>query len=318
MSFAEWTATSIRSSRSASSISFTKTPREPISPKGRERSRSPAVVIGTSATWTPGRRLGFGELGRPDPLRPPRKRRDRRHALERGLPLTESLRLGRDDRLGPLRLAPPAGERLRDDRLEVVEVVEVAAVEVGDLGIEVARNGEVDEEDRPAAPAAQGRFDVVPPQDVARSARRGDDDVGGRELLADAPARKRLAPEPPGQRGRPVGGAIRDEGDPRPARDEVPGRELAHLARAEEHDRSAAELAEDLLGERGAGRRDRGRTLADRGLRPRLAAGVGGRGGVVGGGERGAGAPQNPAGGGFQRPLLPQVEGGQRGGEREP
>ena len=49
MSFAEWTATSIRPSSSASSSSLTKTPREPISPKGFVRSRSPAVVIGTSA-----------------------------------------------------------------------------------------------------------------------------------------------------------------------------------------------------------------------------------------------------------------------------
>src|SRR5947208_3585378 len=56
MSLAEWTATSIRPASSASSISLTKTPRAPISPNGRVRSRSPAVVIGTSAISTPGRR----------------------------------------------------------------------------------------------------------------------------------------------------------------------------------------------------------------------------------------------------------------------
>ena len=55
-SFAEWTATSIRRSSSASSSSLTKTPREPISPNGRERSRSPVVVIGTSASSIPGAR----------------------------------------------------------------------------------------------------------------------------------------------------------------------------------------------------------------------------------------------------------------------
>src|SRR5436190_13846015 len=53
MSLAEWTATSIRPARSASSISFTKTPRAPISPNGFVRSLSPAVVIGTSAISTP-------------------------------------------------------------------------------------------------------------------------------------------------------------------------------------------------------------------------------------------------------------------------
>jgi hypothetical protein len=56
MSLAEWTATSILPARSASSSSFTNTPRLPISPNGRVRSRSPAVVIGTSAISTPGRR----------------------------------------------------------------------------------------------------------------------------------------------------------------------------------------------------------------------------------------------------------------------
>src|SRR5438477_7930832 len=53
MSFAEWTATSIRPASRASSISLTKTPREPISPNGFVRSLSPAVVIGTSAISTP-------------------------------------------------------------------------------------------------------------------------------------------------------------------------------------------------------------------------------------------------------------------------
>src|SRR5437016_1029482 len=54
MSFAEWTATSMRPSRSASSSSFTNTPRSPISPNGFVRSRSPAVVIGMRAISMPG------------------------------------------------------------------------------------------------------------------------------------------------------------------------------------------------------------------------------------------------------------------------
>ena len=54
MSFAECTATSMRPASSASSISLTKTPRAPIWPNGCLRSRSPAVVIGTNASSTPG------------------------------------------------------------------------------------------------------------------------------------------------------------------------------------------------------------------------------------------------------------------------
>src|SRR5436190_16259420 len=56
MSLAECTATSMRPSNSASCSSFTKTPREPICPNGFVLSRSPAVVMGTRAISTPGRR----------------------------------------------------------------------------------------------------------------------------------------------------------------------------------------------------------------------------------------------------------------------
>ena len=56
MSLAEWTATSMRPASNASSISLTNTPRSPISPNGRVRSRSPAVVIGTNAISMPSRR----------------------------------------------------------------------------------------------------------------------------------------------------------------------------------------------------------------------------------------------------------------------
>ncbi len=68
--------------------------------------------------------------------------------------------------------------------------------------------------------------------------------------------------------------AVRDEGDVRAARDEVPDGELADLAGADDENLAAAEVAEHLLGERGGRRRDGRRALADRCLRTRLAAGV--------------------------------------------
>ena len=229
MSFAECTATSIRSASSASSISLTKTPRSPICPNGLERSRSPAVVIGTKATSWPARRMTrrgelglrqrepgaaradadehlrlpsssanrrriasayaspspsaaacfirtvgscrslfricavtassvrrsssgsaaeLRELGGADLLGVGAQRRDRRHDVERGAPLAEALGLLDDEPLGHLGLGAPAGERLGDDRLEVVDVVEEAAVELVHRGIDVARDGDVDEEER--------------------------------------------------------------------------------------------------------------------------------------------------------------------------
>ena len=275
MSFAEWTATSIRPSSSASSISLTKTPRSPISPNGLVRSRSPAVVIGTSAISSPAAQrrgeLGLGErepsaagtdasstaadrshraatapnasapdaaprrralllvleaeqvphgvrvatpsaaaaacfmrtVGRcssllricavtdstvrrslsdraPGGSAPSRarradllgaraQRRDRRHDVERRLPGAEAVGLLGDDRLGALGLAPPAGEGLGDDRLEIVDVVEVAAVELVHGRVDVARDGEVDEEQRPALAAPARRRAPVSDEPAARS-----------------------------------------------------------------------------------------------------------------------------------------------------
>ena len=188
-----------------SSISLTKTPRAPISPNGLVRSRSPAVVIGTSAISIPGRRRreaassawtsasllprepiltsivlepeqvaddvrvhtalgacrGFlhahrrqvqelahdlgserlhraavllgqpaqprpGELAGANLFRPRAQGRDRRDDVQRGLPRTKPLGLVGNDLLRARRFRPPARETLRDDGLQVVDVVQVA------------------------------------------------------------------------------------------------------------------------------------------------------------------------------------------------
>ena len=68
--------------------------------------------------------------------------------------------------------------------------------------------------------------------------------------------------------------AVRDEGDACAAGEQVARSLLADLAGADQQDRAAVEVAEHLLRERGRGRRDRRRALADRRLRAGLAAGV--------------------------------------------
>ena len=104
-------------------------------------------------------------------------------------------------------LAAAAGERLRDHRLEVVDVVEEAAVELVDRRVEVARNGEVDEEQRPALARAQRAGDRLARDDEARRARRRDDDVRGRARRRPrrgrAPARRAAGRAP--RRGRASG-----------------------------------------------------------------------------------------------------------------
>jgi hypothetical protein len=74
-------------------------------------------------------RLGATQLRFPNLVGARAQRCDRRHDIERRVPRPERVRLPLDDPLCTLRLTPPHGERLRDDSLEVVDVVQVAAVE---------------------------------------------------------------------------------------------------------------------------------------------------------------------------------------------
>ena len=83
-------------------------------PLGRRERRKP-----------PGRAL---ELRQPDRLGAGSERRDRRNDVESAPPLEEALALLRDDQLGLYGLFPPARDARVDDALQVVDVVEVAAV----------------------------------------------------------------------------------------------------------------------------------------------------------------------------------------------
>src|SRR5206468_11880572 len=117
-----------------------------------------------------------------------------------------------------------------DDPLEVVDVVEVTAVELPNRGVEVARDAEVDEQEPASLPAPQHIRHRRRAKHEACRVRRGDHDVDTRKFLADAPA---------------LGLAVGDQRDLGTAAAEVAGGLLAHLAGAEEEDRPALEAAED-------------------------------------------------------------------------
>src|SRR5262249_55452864 len=104
-----------------------------------------ALVVGDAAR-------DLRELRRADLLCPRAQRRDRRNDLERGPPRTEALHLVGRELLRALRFGASALQRLRDDRLEIVGVVEKAAVETRELRVQVPRQGRVDEEERMPAP----------------------------------------------------------------------------------------------------------------------------------------------------------------------
>jgi hypothetical protein len=72
---------------------------------------------------------------------------DGRAGIERLLPGLVALDLLGDDRLDPGDVAPPALEILLHDRLERAHVVHEHAVEVVDRRVDVARHGDVDEDE---------------------------------------------------------------------------------------------------------------------------------------------------------------------------
>src|SRR5262249_60394301 len=102
-----------------------------------------------------------GGPGRPNLCARGAQRGDRGHAAERRLPLAESFGFPGDDRFCALSLPPPARERFRDDGLDVVDVVEVAAVELVDGRVQVARYRQVDEEQRPTLAERENALDLL-------------------------------------------------------------------------------------------------------------------------------------------------------------
>ena len=69
--------------------------------------------------------------------------------------------------------AAAPGEVLVDDRPQVVDVVEEHLVEVPDGRLDVARHGDVDDEERPVAPRPHGLLDAraIPARDPAPRSR---------------------------------------------------------------------------------------------------------------------------------------------------
>ena len=187
------------------------------------------------------RPLGLRELGRADLLGPRAQRGDRGHDVERGLPLAEALGLLGDDRLGPLRLAPPAGEALGDDRLEVVDVVEVAAVELvrwrgrGRAG----RRGRSGTAAGPCAGTGGRRPRAREHEARARSStrrRRRPRRARPRARSSASGSAPKRAASSSAALASPVGDERRSSA---PRADEAPGRELADLARRRRAARAA-------------------------------------------------------------------------------
>src|SRR6185437_4424340 len=76
------------------------------------------------------------------------KQLQHRHGREARKPLPVLLDLGRDDRLSSGKLVAPALEIRRDNRLQIIEIIEKHIVQRADVGHDIAWNGNVHDAER--------------------------------------------------------------------------------------------------------------------------------------------------------------------------
>ena len=111
---------------------------------------------------------------------------------------TEPLHLGVDDDLGGDRFLGTVPERPGHPRAERVHVEQRHPGAQADAGVDVARDAEVDDQQRP-----RHRREVLLPEHVRLGRHRGEDDVGVGQLGGDVIERRRPASRRARRRRRP-------------------------------------------------------------------------------------------------------------------
>src|SRR5258708_34523809 len=105
------------------------------------------------------------------------QRNNGRDYVERVQSCLEALDLCFNDALGMRCFFFPALDMRRDGALQIVDVIDKDAVQLVHLGINVARNCDVDEKHWPILAPVQEEFAMLPPEDGNRSAGRSNDDA---------------------------------------------------------------------------------------------------------------------------------------------
>ncbi len=187
------------------------------------------------------------------------------HDFHRLQPRLERRHLLVDDPLGEVCFFHALLEIRRDDPAEIVDVVEVDVGEIGTRGIDVTRQGDVDEEQRVAL-AVHGLHQQLLGDHELRSGSRRDHDVDLTHALEELVVGNRFAPEALGEFDGALVGAIRHKGALHAVAQQVLGGELAHLPGTQDKYRAALEILEDALGELDGCITDRDGVLTDLGL----------------------------------------------------
>ncbi len=171
-----------------------------------------------------------------------------------------------DDGFGGFGLAAAVGEVGLSDLLKVVDVVDEAAFDLVHAGIDVAGDGDVDEEHGAVAAAVEEVLAVRAAEDFLWCSGRGNDDVGAVGLLVELIEGDDLAVEVLGDLLGPRLRSVGYQNGGRALLDEVAGGKFGHLSGSDEKDRLTFERVKDLAGEIDRYRGDGDGAGADLGL----------------------------------------------------
>ena len=150
-------------------------------------------------------------------------------------PAREARDLLLDDRLRRRDVGLADREVVGDRRLEVVDVAQRDARELAAARVDVARHGDVDQEQRPAVAGRHHELELLVADDRVRRGGRRDHDVGRLERLRQAVEAHDRAAEPLRHRARAVGVPVGHEHRADAARGERLRGQLAGLAGADDH-----------------------------------------------------------------------------------
>jgi len=148
------------------------------------------------------------------------------------------------------------------DTFQIVDVVEVDVAHVTAGRIDVARDGDVDEEQRVPTVAYRGGHPLLGDH-VVRGGGRRYDDVGLGHALEQIVVADRLTVEFLGELRGALVGAVRDQHAAHAVADEMLRGEFAHLAGAQDQHTASVERLEHALGEFDRRVADRDGILAD-------------------------------------------------------
>ena len=159
-----------------------------------------------------------------------------------------------DDGFGSSGFAAAIGEVGSGHLLKIVDVVDEAAFDFVHARVDVARNGDVDEEHRAVAPSMEEVLTVGATEDFLRGPGGGDDNVGARRLGVEVVEGDRFGMD--GGSGEVRGnlfgarpGTVGDEDGGGAVFDEVARSQLRHLPGAYKQDSLSLKRAKDFSGE---------------------------------------------------------------------